>query len=284
MEWFGYRMKNLIINFFSLILFCSCSTRYKPEGFTGGYEQLQLSENMFRVSFRGNGYTKKQKATDFCLLRCAELTENNGFKYFSIVDQIKDTKNLAHTNPNSLATTGVVNAGGSINAYTIIYGEETYHIAKPKNSNTIICYKSKPSQGIAYSADFLTKSIGQKYGISKFQPKGVRQSIRQYQVRPAPSNTFNESSMATTGDSNDRTRYLLNKSLEEKNAGSKIQPAGVLQSGQQYQVRPAPSSNFNKSWSPTTGDREDHKRYLLRRYIQKEITRDEYFKLMKEYN
>ena len=63
----------------------------------GGYEELQLSENMFTVSFRGNGYTRKQRAIDFCLLRCAEITENHGYKYFTIVDQRNDIENSSHT-------------------------------------------------------------------------------------------------------------------------------------------------------------------------------------------
>jgi len=151
------------------MILSSCSTRYKADGFTGGYEELQLSENMFTVSFRGNGYTRKQRAIDFCLLRCAEITENHGYKYFTIVDQRNDIENSSHTTPSSSVTTGTVNSYGGINAYTTNYGGQTYNISRPSASNTILCYKEKPRQGIAYNTDFLIKSISEKYQITKFQ-------------------------------------------------------------------------------------------------------------------
>ena len=151
------------------MILSSCSTRYKADGFTGGYEELQLSENMFTVSFRGNGYTRKQRAIDFCLLRCAEITENHGYKYFTIVDQRNDIENSSYTTPSSSVTTGTVNSYGGINAYTTNYGGQTYNISRPSASNTILCYKEKPRQGIAYNTDFLIKSISEKYQITKFQ-------------------------------------------------------------------------------------------------------------------
>ena len=68
-EWLGWcidlRMKVINLLFVSMIL-SSCSTRYQAEGlYDEGYEELQLAENMFRVSFRGNKYTRKQKVIDF---------------------------------------------------------------------------------------------------------------------------------------------------------------------------------------------------------------------------
>ena len=152
------------------MILSSCSTRYQAEGlYDEGYEELQLAENMFRVNFRGNGYTRKQRAIDFCLLRCAEITKKQGYKYFTIVDQRNDIKNSSYTTPSSSVTTGTVNSYGGINAYTTNYGGQTYNISKPSASNTILCYKEKPRQGIAYNTDFLIKSISEKYQITKFQ-------------------------------------------------------------------------------------------------------------------
>jgi len=39
------------------LLFIACATQYKPLGVTGGYSDMQLGENIFKVSFRGNDYT-----------------------------------------------------------------------------------------------------------------------------------------------------------------------------------------------------------------------------------
>ena len=174
-----------IFSIFLTFTLVSCSTRYQSSGLTGGYEELQLDENMFSVSFRGNGYTRKQKTVDFCLLRCAELTKDYGFNYFSIIDQRNDTTNSTYTTPSSSVTTGSVNSYGGINAYTTNYGGQTYNVSKPSTANTIICFKTKPASGVSYNAEFLIKSIGGKYGISKFQAPAP--SELQTQAQPNPN-------------------------------------------------------------------------------------------------
>src|SRR5437764_1386447 len=55
------------------LLFVACATPYQRHGFTGGFSESQLDENVFRVNFRGNGYTSPERAADFTLLRSAEL-------------------------------------------------------------------------------------------------------------------------------------------------------------------------------------------------------------------
>lgn len=181
-----------IFSIFLTFTLVSCSTRYQSVGITGGYEELQLAENMFSVSFEGNNATRKQKTVDFCLLRCAEVTKNYGFNYFSIVDQRNDSTSSTLTTPSSSVTTGSVNSYGGINAYTTNFGGQNYNLSKPSTANTIICYKAKPTQGISYNADFLIKSIGGKYGVSKFQVPAPTD----LQIKTKPSSKI-ESSVQT---------------------------------------------------------------------------------------
>ena len=57
----------------SLVLaLTGCMTAYQPDGLTGGYSEVQLSENVWRVSFKGNGYTSRERAVDMALLRSAD--------------------------------------------------------------------------------------------------------------------------------------------------------------------------------------------------------------------
>lgn len=51
----------------------------------GGYDDLQLAPNIYRVSFRGNGYTGPDRVVDFTLLRAAELSLQNGAKQFVVL-------------------------------------------------------------------------------------------------------------------------------------------------------------------------------------------------------
>lgn len=147
-----------------------CATSYQKTGFAGGYSETQLDENVFRVSFRGNGYTGRERAADFTLLRSAELTLENDFQYFAIIDASSDTSHSSYTTPARSYTTGSVYGSGN-NAYgsatTTTTGGQTYNISKPSASNTIVCFKEKPETVFTYNAKFIYESIAKKYGIQK---------------------------------------------------------------------------------------------------------------------
>ena len=69
------------------VLLCACATAYQSnDNFTGGYEEMQLGENIYQVRFEGNGNTKADRASSFLLRRCAELTLENGQRYFALGD------------------------------------------------------------------------------------------------------------------------------------------------------------------------------------------------------
>ncbi len=82
------RILLFLIVFAALLL--SCVTTYKPEGFGGGYTDLPLGGNRFRIDVRGNGYTGMQRVRDIAMVRAAELAQSNGYKYFFIVDSGSD--------------------------------------------------------------------------------------------------------------------------------------------------------------------------------------------------
>jgi hypothetical protein len=153
----------------SLILaLAGCATAYKPDGLTGGFSEAQLDTNVFRVYFRGNGYTRPERAEEFALLRSAELTLKNGFTHFVIIDSQLREKRGAYTTPTQSNT--VVKAttyGNSVygTASTTAYGGETSIISSnPRIINTIMCFKGKPDiQGLIYDAQLLCDSLGNKY-------------------------------------------------------------------------------------------------------------------------
>ncbi|MGJ3495583.1 CC0125/CC1285 family lipoprotein [Piscirickettsia salmonis] len=164
-------MKNTLYIFIFLCLTLQgCATTYQSKGYSGGYSETQLSENMFKVSFKGNAHTTKERAEDFALLRSAELTLKNGYKYFAIVGANTSISKSTHTTPTTYSTTA--NAYGSSgytygNATTTQYGGYTYNISKPSTTNTIVCFKKRPKNTFTYNADFIFNSITKKYGIEK---------------------------------------------------------------------------------------------------------------------
>jgi hypothetical protein len=77
-------MNKIILIAASLLIFGCGATAYKPYGLTGGYSDKKLFNDEFVISFDGNIRTDANRAIDFAMLRAAEITLDNGYKYFVI--------------------------------------------------------------------------------------------------------------------------------------------------------------------------------------------------------
>ena len=164
----GEIMKYLSILALVMAFLQGCATTYQGSGFSGGYSETQLDENVFKVTFRGNGYTSRERASDFALLRSAELTLQSGYKYFAVIDANSYTSNSTYTTPTTSNTTANVYGSDNYaygNTTTTTYGGQAYNISRPSTSNTIVCFKEKPENVFNYNAEFIYKNIIQKYGI-----------------------------------------------------------------------------------------------------------------------
>jgi len=79
-------MRNRFIVFAIIILISSCATTYKKDGFGGGYTDMYLGEDQYRIDVRGNEFTSRQRVKYIALLRAAIITIENEKEYFIIVD------------------------------------------------------------------------------------------------------------------------------------------------------------------------------------------------------
>ena len=167
----GVIMKQLIIlivSYTMLFILAGCATPYQPVGFGGGYSETQLAPDVFRVYVRGNGYTSMERAQDFALLRAAELTLQQGFKYFAIIDESSSTDISTYTTPGSSQTTGTANVYGGYGTYS---GTTTYNppqtetVHEPRSSIAVRCFADKPDSTNTFDAEFLQRSIKAKYAI-----------------------------------------------------------------------------------------------------------------------
>ena len=157
------------------VFLVSCSTAYQSVGFTGGYSGTQLDENVFQVSFRGNGYTRQERANDLALLRSAEVALENGFPFFAIIDGQRYAEHATWTAPSSSTTNFNATTYGNLSsgmytgntygtATTTNYGGQTFVVRRPTASNTILCFKERP-EGFVYNAASIVKSMKEKYGL-----------------------------------------------------------------------------------------------------------------------
>lgn len=157
----------------AMTIFVGCATDYQKRGFSGGYDETQLGENIFQVSFRGNGYTSGERAADFALLRAAEVTIENGFRFFILADKEQGASVSSYTTPTYSNTTASAYGYGNMaygQAHTMTYGGQTHFVSKPRMRNTIVCFKEKPDvNALVFDAVFVAKSLRKKYELGEFE-------------------------------------------------------------------------------------------------------------------
>ena len=84
-------MRSRPLSLLSGLFLLGCATAYQPKGLTGGFAETSLGNDMYQVRFQGNGYTSQDRASEFLLRRCAELTLEQGKRYFALGDSDRQT-------------------------------------------------------------------------------------------------------------------------------------------------------------------------------------------------
>ena len=151
-------MKKFLIVLSFLLTGC-LSTNYQSKGLSGGYTETWLSSDAVKVTFNANGYTGRQKAADYSLLRVAELAKLNGFDFFVLIDSSSDSTSY---------TTPVTYTANTYGSTTYISQSGGWRISKPRSENLAKLLKSKPENfaGIVYEAAFICRSISNKYDLN----------------------------------------------------------------------------------------------------------------------
>jgi hypothetical protein len=127
----------------------ACSTGYQRMGFTGGYEELRLSQDSFQISVRGNSYTSPEKAERIALLRACELTLSNGFERFVVVGGRGVQERHAGSEPIITQRSG--------NTYTTTGGEA---ITKPSGNIVIrMVARNDPAYASAMDASLIDAQL-----------------------------------------------------------------------------------------------------------------------------
>lgn len=163
----SYKHLYLSVLYFSIL--SGCATAYHPYGIGGGYSNIRLDKDIYIVLFRGNGYTSVETVQRYLLYRAAELTKQNNYKYFVILDGKENVDNSSYTSPTTISgnTYGTYNAYGNYgwNGYgssssnVIVNPGHTNYIKKYTESITIKLFDKKPSKALALSADYILQSM-----------------------------------------------------------------------------------------------------------------------------
>lgn len=82
----------------------STSTPYQPlsasSAVTGGYSEEKLTDGRFRVLFAGNRLTSRETVESYLLFRAAELTLEQGYDWFVVVDREMDHRITREVRPD----------------------------------------------------------------------------------------------------------------------------------------------------------------------------------------
>jgi len=114
----------------------SCSTSHQFKSLTGGYSSTQLSNNTFQVRFQGNGYTSQDKTSQYILRRCAEITLEEGKRYFSMMDNQNMSSNPGNISfPSGQATFKLLDAATDNSLDAVFVIRNTNAVAKNKISS-----------------------------------------------------------------------------------------------------------------------------------------------------
>ena len=173
-----------------IIAVSGCATPYAPRGFWGqGYTDMKLQDNIFRISFAGNAATEAERAHNFSLLRAAEVTIENGYKYFIVSEGGTKIETSTHTTPLSSNTRGYVDGFGNVSATTTYSGGQTFTYNKPTNSITIQCFRDKPeTSNLVYDAEQVRVNLRKQYGLDK---KVEKEKLKQEKTNsPKPLQNF----------------------------------------------------------------------------------------------
>jgi len=167
-------MKKLII--VAMLALSACETTYES-----GTKSQQLADNVHRISMRGNGATSKTQATDYAVLKAAEVTIDNGHRYFIVTNTQDATRRTSYTAPSTATTTtnstgnasiygNTLNAYGTTTTNSIYNPAQTYNFTLPGLDMMIETYADKPAVG-HFDAQQVTKYLGAKLNPDRWAPK-----------------------------------------------------------------------------------------------------------------
>lgn len=149
--------------FLSIIFLSGCATNpyiKKPNKLLDfrmyGFNDTKIQEDVYKVGYTGG---TQETAQDMTLLRAADVTLMNGYKYFSVQQQANATQT------NSSYTPLMRNEYKGKTYYT---GGYTTTTDMPDVSSTIQCYKEKPAdaKSTIYEALEVKTNIMAKYKIT----------------------------------------------------------------------------------------------------------------------
>ncbi|WP_436639986.1 CC0125/CC1285 family lipoprotein [Microbaculum sp. FT89] len=150
----------------------SACTKYQPDSLAGGFSEIPLSNNAYRIETRGNSFASAALVREITLVRGAVLTLDNGFQRFVVLDQA-DWENISTTVlPGTYQSNSTVHGsmiGGNIYGSGSTFGTYTppQTIQHSKPSNAMVIYmvrEGEPGYEQALDPMQIIRTFGARVG------------------------------------------------------------------------------------------------------------------------
>ncbi|MCY4400886.1 MAG: serine protease [Gemmatimonadetes bacterium] len=212
----SYRPTALALLGVVFLMFAGCATPYQRYGAAGGFQDVRLAPDLFRVVFLANAFTGAQQAYDYALLRGADLAITHGFTHIALVDQNSSQSQMVYYNE---------------------FLQSNQYFYKPGTTLLIRAFCGPPNGVYSLDAGFVADELRRSYGITTTPPDSVtvdRRSVRNcHQVRAGlESSPDDETTGTTTGSGFYVTRsghILTNAHAVEQCREIRVFPTGVAE-------------------------------------------------------
>jgi hypothetical protein len=157
-----------VVALVAMFLMFGCSahlpTPYQSEAHEGGFSEIQLTTDTYKVLFKGNAFIDKADVDEYTLLRCAELTLEKECSYFTI------TKNEQFNFTETVHIPGIglgmiIPMGNELMVPACGTPGLTQQVVRPRSMKVIKVHKKKPTTGFAYNAKLVSEAVKGKYKL-----------------------------------------------------------------------------------------------------------------------
>ncbi len=127
----------------TLALLASCSTGYQARSWwRSGYSEIRTAPDSFIITYNGNEYTSSEEATKYTLLRAADLSLKNGYRYFVVLSTEDRTRSYQYS-----STYENDEAYATRHRYIGQKSSSTYSgsVTRPGMTIRIKCFHEKPA-------------------------------------------------------------------------------------------------------------------------------------------
>jgi hypothetical protein len=86
-----------------------CATPYQKSGFTGGYTDKHLRDDLYFVEFAGNGVISRAQVAEYFYRRAREVCTENGYSDYRVVDPKDNSVQSFYGSNNGIVSVATIN-------------------------------------------------------------------------------------------------------------------------------------------------------------------------------